>query len=648
MGEQVRRQNYFFEECQVADYTRQQKTCHDINSLPTEERQSVKEDIQQNYKKYSKVYLAVMFDNSLLKGEIADPSFKYKTQASQEAFHAARTRSLQKILVVSGSANKVLETRKFAAELEQNKQDLANLKLSRQQLADKIRSEKLAQEEAAKAYSCMQEIANYLKSLCEFNPTAFVQWVGTINLYRLSWTFSRISWKTMWLYLQQLGILSSNSKLHGVPINITIMDAPTSVFNFLSVYIFFAKLAVNISLPFKHAFAPTYVAEEGLSKSERFWMEIKREWVNFFNDGWWIALNAITNYPKIFGISIPIAGWILTGALFFDVGLLLIVSRHEEAKIAAKIKWLEERIADHRNSVILNEHLSLREINNILDISISNQQRRDEQTKINANISEKANKLLNDKLKNRSLNIAETIKIIDEELPEVNYTELRIKIEILLSIRTTSRTEQDALDSKIQEVQEQLDEYTQELNTHLDVFKAMKDQAKIQRSGFRALIGLLVFATVMFIASLALTLSIASPIVAPIGFFVCIVAVALILSREEFSAIAEIRSAKNIKMDQDKSLEYTESQAVKAERNAMEHKAWIKFGKTFAEHVFVPMLIIGLYTISWPLAVVFTVTYVIYKCLQASKNTPKQTNDPGTSVTNTPSSMMAMVPAANM
>ena len=77
----------------------------------------------------------------------------------------------------------------------------------------------------------------------------------------------------------------------------------------------------------------------------------------------------------------------------------------------------------------------------------------------------------------------------------------------------------------------------------------------------------------------------------------------------------------------------------------MEHEAWVKFGKTFAEHVFVPMLIIGLFTINWPLAVVFTVTYVIYKCLEASKDSREQANDPGTNITGAPNHMVSIEPS---
>ena len=589
---------YFFEECSVEVHTRQQKTRQDLNN----EDAATEQEIKQNYEESEAIYSTVTRDNDLLSGAISDPAFNYlfKDPEKRRAFHESRKRTLKKILVNSASANRKAETKDLEEQLQSTLDEIGYLdrKLSIDAINKQKAAAKKRAEDARMARSWIKAVADYLKSLSELNPTAFIRWVGNLNLYRLSWTFSRISWKTMWLYLQQLGILSSESTLHGVPINITIMDAPTSVFNFLSVYFFIARLGVEISLPIKHAAAPTYVAEEAFSPGKRAVIEIKRQWVNFFNDSWWLIFNAITNFPKTFGVAIPVAGWILTGALFFDVGLLFFVSRYEEAESAAKIKWLDERIKD----------------------------KYDPESK--ENINAKAQKIRN---KLEGLNIAgidNQIKWINKELPNINDTELRVKAALLSALKDNAPgIQQDSFENEIGKTNKQLELYHIDLDTHTHVFKAMKNQALIQRDGFRALMVALVFATVLFITSLALTLSLASPIVAPIGFFICVVAVAFILSRSEFSQIAAARAAKNYNQDE-LIADDGDRQHVKHLRDEKEKEAWKEFAKTFAENVFVPMLIIGLYTINWPLAIVFTVTYVFYKCFQDAEKSAPSTDGP--------------------
>lgn len=463
---------------------------------------------KEAYKLSQRDYSVLKRDNSLIAGAVADPVFKHRSEANKSVFYEDRQKTLEKLLVNSTTADRYIETKNYNKQL-QNVKD-ARLAAGFLVQIQKEKSKKAA--DAQKSRTIIDKFNDFLKNLFILNPTAFMKWVGTINLYRLSWTFSRISIKNLLLYLQSIGVLDQNGSVYGVSFNTKILDAPNTVFNYLSVYLFLAKIMVNISLPFKHAFAPTNEAEKGIDWWTRFKIELNREWVNFLNDSWWVMLNAVTNFPKAFGLSIPVAGWILTGALFFDATLLVAVSYYEEKEIAEKISWLKRQI-----------------------------------------------------------------------------------------------------ESKDPAVQQ-----------HIPLFKSMLKQAEIQREGFRTLIKLILFATALFVASLALTLSLASPIVAPVGFLACVIAVAFILSREEAAAVAEARAARyydaNKVEEQYKDAEEIQimkehGSEIKAELKKSEEEAWKTFGLNFAEHVFVPMIIVGVYTICWPAAIVLTIMYVACKCI---------------------------------
>lgn len=481
------------------------------------------ERAKNEYKKSQEQYSENSRDNRLLAGAMQDPTFKYYTNETKILFCKARIRVLEKLLVNSVTANRSGETEQYNEQMLWVREVLANLEKSEGEENPSSQKEAAAKKEHNLVEDIIKETAAYLKDMFTFNPTAFIRWAGTINLYRMSYTFSRISLKNTLLYLQSLGIIDQNGNLNGVSFNIGIIDAPNDVFNHLSVCLFLARISVMLFEILQHTFAPTNEAEKAFHGWDRFKIEVGREWSNLCNDSWWVFINAITNFPQTFHL-VPIAGWVLTGALFFDVGLLLTMSYYEEQEVAAKIQWLEEQI--------------------------------------------------------------------------------RIEVPAARENRA--------------------------------VFSAMLRQAKIQHTGFRAMIGVVIFATVLFIVSLTLTLSLTSPLVVPIGFFVCIVAAALIFSRGNIQQIAQLRAELrdvNLIPDEheveDQSLINHESDVlinikiehknqISHELSAKEAEAWSAFALTFAEHVFVPIIIVGMYTLCWPAAVVLTAIYVIHKCVGSS------------------------------
>lgn len=147
-----------------------------------------------------------------------------------------------------------------------------------------------------------------------FSVAILRDWLNIFNVYRLHIVFSRITWKHFWLMGRELQWLDSSDKIAGVvPVNISIMDAPTAVFNVLSVFFFASRFSINLAMLLKH----TFEAKEGISK--RFWNELKkRHWI-MVNDLVWAIVNALTNYAIYFNIAAMTANWVLAAFLVFDL-----------------------------------------------------------------------------------------------------------------------------------------------------------------------------------------------------------------------------------------------------------------------------------------------------------------------------------------
>jgi len=166
--------------------------------------------------------------------------------------------------------------------------------------------------------------------------------LGLGNAYRLSIVFSRLSWKDAWLLSRALGILDQFDNINGHHINIGILDAPTDLFNGASVGIFLAKFLVHLSLANIHTNFPTY-AEEGLSKKERWDLEVEKRYVAWVNDGLWALVNLLTNYAWFFHIPGPLAGALLAIFLGFDIYWLIhVLGVAEKAYFAKEAEYNSE------------------------------------------------------------------------------------------------------------------------------------------------------------------------------------------------------------------------------------------------------------------------------------------------------------------
>lgn len=466
---------------------------------------------QNAYKTSQSLYKSAKLDSDLLSKVINDPGSNAFTDETKRLILQSKLYCLKPLMVNANSATRKSELKGYEDEVREYQKKLDTIESRIRKNKSVSATEKdvnkkweelgantdllneLNNTQAQKVETWFEQTLNFFKSFFLLSPLAFVRWVGELNLYRLSYRFSQISWKNIWTYLKSLGILDSGSKLHGLFINISMMDYPVTIFNALSVLIFALKLSISLTLPVKHALAPTSQAELAFRWWERAWIEIARVWDIYANDIFWMIFNGITNFPLWVGLSIPVANWILTGALFFDVAVLSVLLYKEEKKLNEEIAWL-------------NTQISL------------------------------------------------------------------------------AKENKD--------------------NAYVEMYTAMQHQAQITKISNRATLTACIIATAMFITSMALILSLATPLMAPIGFFVCVLAVAIILARKDIGQYAEAKASQHI---------FKNEYATKDIRAANAREKGWQLAKSLAEFVFIPMLIIGLYTISLPAAIAFTVIYVSVK-----------------------------------
>lgn len=481
--------SYNSKEKYAVDYTQQQKT-----RLDEEKNDESFNIAKSNYKDSQELYGVVKADSSLLTKLINDPGFKYYNDKTKIAILEYKLHTLKPLMVNANSASRASELNKYIKEKKRFEKMLNELKRSK--LETHLIKNKVVNDNAKKVKSYLEKISDFLRDLFLLGPASFVAWIGELNIYRLSYTFSRISWKNLWTYLKSINILDSSSKLKGVFVNIAMMDYPAQTFNALSVLIFATKISVNLTIPIKHMLDPTSRVETAFGWFTRFKMELYRVWDVYFNDIFWMIFNGITNFPMRVGLAIPVANWILTGALLFDVALLSFLWGKEEINLGDEIAWLKKQ-----------DYAAL--------------QKRDD--------------------------------------------------------------------------------------TSMVMYGGMIVQAEISLSGIRAKFIACIIATALFITSLALVLSLATPLMAPISFFVCVLAVSIILSRNEIANYAEAKSS------QEKHKNTNEPQDIKTERAKISKQQGWQLAKTLAENIIVPMVIVGVFTVSWPAAIALTAIYILFK-----------------------------------
>lgn len=172
-------------------------------------------------------------------------------------------------------------------------------------------------------------------------------WLGFANIYRLAFTFSRLTAFEFYITINKWFELLSKT-LH-MPLDLDKMNkqinGPTATFRALSVGLFLSRLLVNTSLVIKHTFFPTE-GEKHLDMSSRFYLEMKKRYPQMLNDIVWATINALTNYAEFFKISGPVATNLLITFLIFDVSLLAWRLHEAQQKyIMKRTQYTQERKA---------------------------------------------------------------------------------------------------------------------------------------------------------------------------------------------------------------------------------------------------------------------------------------------------------------
>lgn len=170
-----------------------------------------------------------------------------------------------------------------------------------------------------KFYKDLNDLYAILKEI-----SVIISWLGFLNIYRLVSTFARLSWSQFWQLMQDQELLDAHDRLMGHHVNRRILQDAAVVFNFLSVFLFAARLICQVSMVVKHAVWRT--PAEAASELDR-WELIKRELYtrkgNLINDVAWVLINELTNYHDYWSISEALANTITMYGLIYDLVWIL-------------------------------------------------------------------------------------------------------------------------------------------------------------------------------------------------------------------------------------------------------------------------------------------------------------------------------------
>lgn len=189
-----------------------------------------------------------------------------------------------------------------------------------------------------------------------FNPaTEYRSKVGMYNMYRIQWTFMRVTTSGALSYLRGIHLLDYFEKLlhrsiHEVKF-IAAIEKATPITNILSVGFFAIKILINAGTLIKHTFVPSNKAKES-TFGQRLVFESYKRMDKFMNDFAWGIINLFTNYSEFFNLSASVANGLVIGFLLFDLGLVVFQFvfkwreyRAKSAQYAAEIAVIDARLS---------------------------------------------------------------------------------------------------------------------------------------------------------------------------------------------------------------------------------------------------------------------------------------------------------------
>ncbi len=151
-----------------------------------------------------------------------------------------------------------------------------------------------------------------------FSTSKLRDWVGSLNLERLSTRFSMITVKQSLLLARQYHLLDCLEGMLGGQVNIAILDAPLGVYNVLSVALCGVRFFLNFSVMLKHTLIPLG-SEAELNWYYRLYGELQKRHNTMGTDAVWGTVNTLSNFAPYFHIAAPITNYLMIGFTVFDV-----------------------------------------------------------------------------------------------------------------------------------------------------------------------------------------------------------------------------------------------------------------------------------------------------------------------------------------
>jgi hypothetical protein len=317
-------------------------------------------ELQQKYKHSQDIFSSVELDFKIFEGIQGDLAYKFASPEVQALIGQHHRKSAELLMFNAAASENSFEEDKYNKVLQKNK--VKTLEKAAPEIGPQVQvSDNEANDDfITKIKKFFIGLFVSLSAFFLFYERALLDNIGLLNIYRLSYVFSKNTWLYIWYYLRDLGLLVNNT-LKGIYLNVQALEFTTNIFYLLSVLLFVPRLIIDLCSIVKHAAFPS-TAERVYTSTELAWIEFKRRYKRLGNDLVWIVINALTNFPQYFNIPIPTANWLLAGFFFFDVIFLSIILRIEMNKFNEKIQWIDEQLqlADQEESESQNME-SLRE-----------------------------------------------------------------------------------------------------------------------------------------------------------------------------------------------------------------------------------------------------------------------------------------------
>ena len=384
--------------------------------------------------------------------------------------------------------------------------------------------------------------------------------LGFLNLWRVFWAFCRLTFTTALNYFRDSSIIDKFEQLLGSNFDekefIRKMEAPSFIFNALSVGLFVARLLLTVAIGLRHTFFPQGAEKDEKSAWERFKFEFYKRHPVMMNDVAWATVNLLTNYPELINISAPVANWLVAGFLVFDL-LLILWQRH-----------LDEKEFKHKNEQYRLE----------IDDYLKNQG--------------KCTKQIQDKTSQK-------------ESFDKNWSRLNHDVNSYKDQEKEYKEYQD--DIARLEKQKQLNDELLAVTIKAQQELRISWETKNSTHCFNAL------AAALFVAGFSATFLFAAPVVAVVGYAACMVAVAMYLSSGAYGDYKEkslrFYDAEGNYDNARGGLTRPGLELIQAKNNSLQalQAARKEFWLTMARNVVIPTLMLALLAACWQAAVVFAV-----------------------------------------